>query len=220
MKQHKILCLVLSSINAYSVTRSQSWHSTTATIRLRFQRLFVSPSPYDDGEDANRWISSQFIESWNQPLSSENGENNNDFSTLVNSKSNSTDGDEGLNWIDTINQIAAEEISFINTEVDRADKLRMMQEWGFSKDTIAATLGVATDSSGEIDPNNQLLSTFQDITKKTGFGMVVKDVDEIDPKTVESHTTIDRDEDTGEPIRSQMVYVDEFTCIGCTNCGR
>jgi NAD-dependent dihydropyrimidine dehydrogenase PreA subunit len=90
--------------------------------------------------------------------------------------------------------------------------------WGFSKDTIAATLDVATDASREIDPTNQLLSIFQDVTKKTGFGMVVKDVDDVDPKSVESHTTIERDEDTGEPIRSQMVYVDEHTCIGCTNC--
>lgn len=29
---------------------------------------------------------------------------------------------------------------------------------------------------------------------------------------------MERDEETGELVRTQMVYVDEHTCIGCTNC--
>jgi ferredoxin len=29
---------------------------------------------------------------------------------------------------------------------------------------------------------------------------------------------VERDPDSNEPIRSQMVYVDEHTCIGCTHC--
>jgi len=228
MRQSQIICLFLSSVDAYSLARRVQSHPDPVFFRSRLQRLFASPSPYDDGEDPNKWISSsisenleQYVESWNQPLSPANVEVTKDSSTLPidsQSKLKSLEEDDGQNWIDTITQIAADEISFINTEVDRADKVRMMQEWGFAKDIIATTLGVATDSSGEMDPNDRLLSMFQDVTKKTGFGMVVKDVDEVDPKTVESHTTIDRDEDTGEPIRSQMVYVDEYTCIGCTNC--
>ena len=31
-------------------------------------------------------------------------------------------------------------------------------------------------------------------------------------------TTVERDEETGELIRTQMVYVDEHACIGCTHC--
>ena len=42
--------------------------------------------------------------------------------------------------------------------------------------------------------------------------------EEVDLQTVESHTQVVVDEETGEPVRSQMVYVEEHTCIGCTNC--
>jgi len=35
---------------------------------------------------------------------------------------------------------------------------------------------------------------------------------------VESHAKVEKDPDTGEPIRSQMVYVDEHTCIGTIFC--
>ena len=42
--------------------------------------------------------------------------------------------------------------------------------------------------------------------------------DDVDLQTVESHTRVEKDEDTGEPIRTQMVYVDEVSCIGGTNC--
>jgi hypothetical protein len=223
MKQ-QIKCLfllLLPSADGYTYTRRPRWYS--APIRLNSQPLFASP--YDDVDDSNKWVSSNFIpdeqsiQSWDQPLPPTDDDNQTSgYSTPATSPSSNIEEDDGQTWIDTISQIAAEEITFINTEVDRADKLRLMQEWGFSKDTIAATLDVATDASREIDPTNQLLSIFQDVTKKTGFGMVVKDVDDVDPKSVESHTTIERDEDTGEPIRSQMVYVDEHTCIGCTNC--
>jgi len=35
---------------------------------------------------------------------------------------------------------------------------------------------------------------------------------------IESPTRVELDTETGEPIRQQMVYVDEHACIGCTNC--
>lgn len=35
---------------------------------------------------------------------------------------------------------------------------------------------------------------------------------------IESHTTVERDPDTQKPTRQQMVYVDEYNCIGCTAC--
>lgn len=119
-------------------------------------------------------------------------------------------------WLDTLASITAEEIEFNLQEADRADKARQMEEWGFDKTAISSTLGVATDESLEMDEDNEVLETFRDVTKESGFGMYLDD--EIDPETVESHTTVERDEDTGDLIRTQMVYVDEVTCIGCTNC--
>ena len=119
-------------------------------------------------------------------------------------------------WLDTLASISAEEIEFNLMEADRADKARQMQEWGFDKDAISSTLGVATDESLETDEDNEVFETFKEVTKETGFGMYLED--EIDPQTVESHTMVERDEESGELIRTQMVYVDEVTCIGCTNC--
>ena len=119
-------------------------------------------------------------------------------------------------WLDTLASITAEEIEFNLQEADRADKARQMEEWGFDKTAISSTLGVATDESLEMDEDNEVLETFRDVTKETGFGLYLDD--EVDPETVESHTTVERDEETGDLIRTQMVYVDEVTCIGCTNC--
>jgi len=48
------------------------------------------------------------------------------------------------------------------------------------------------------------------------FGMYVDE--DVDLETVESHTRVEIDEETGEPIRQQMVYVDEVSCIGCYQC--
>ena len=119
-------------------------------------------------------------------------------------------------WLDTLASITAEEIEFNLQEADRADKARQMEEWGFDKTAISSTLGVATDESLEMDEDNEVLETFRDVTKETGFGLYLDD--EVDPETVESHTTVERDEETGDLVRTQMVYVDEVTCIGCTNC--
>jgi len=119
-------------------------------------------------------------------------------------------------WLDALASITAEEIEFNLQEADRADKARQMEEWGFDKNAISSTLGVATDDSLETDEDNVVLETFKEVTRETGFGMYLDD--EIDPENVESHTTVERDEDSGDLIRTQMVYVDEVTCIGCTNC--
>mmetsp|Transcript_13724 Transcript_13724/g.20910 ORF Transcript_13724/g.20910 Transcript_13724/m.20910 type:complete len:370 (-) Transcript_13724:104-1213(-) len=141
-------------------------------------------------------------------------ESSNDESMDANTFTDDVDIDNGEVFLDTIASISADEISFMNTEADRADKVRQMQEWGFEANTIANTLDVAIDDSAE-NPDNEVFQTFQEETAKSGFGMYNSDIDLM---TVESHTTVEVDEETGEPIRSQMVYVDEHTCIGCTNC--
>eukprot|EP00957_Ditylum_brightwellii_P118095 9006540-Ditylum_brightwellii.AAC.1 len=46
-------------------------------------------------------------------------------------------------WLDVLSSITADEINFMNTEADRADKVRRMQEFGLNKDAISNTLGVA-----------------------------------------------------------------------------
>jgi len=64
--------------------------------------------------------------------------------------------------------------------------------------------------------DNEVFEAFKEVTAETGFGMYLED--DIDLSEVESHATVEMDEETGMPVRSQMVYVDEHTCIGCTNC--
>ena len=187
-----------------------------------------------EDDDRNTWISADETyekystdEDWEEMLakradgsvwssfeSSDGGEGKDDDKVSAAAGTFEDGGEEA--WLDTLASITAEEIEFNLMEADRADKARQMQEWGFDKDTISSTLGVATDESLETDEDNKVFETFKEVTKESGFGMYLED--EIDPQTVESHTTVERDEETGELIRTQMVYVDEVTCIGCTNC--
>eukprot|EP00814_Leptocylindrus_danicus_P010446 CAMPEP_0116031250 /NCGR_PEP_ID=MMETSP0321-20121206/17392_1 /TAXON_ID=163516 /ORGANISM="Leptocylindrus danicus var. danicus, Strain B650" /LENGTH=437 /DNA_ID=CAMNT_0003506319 /DNA_START=248 /DNA_END=1562 /DNA_ORIENTATION=+ len=116
--------------------------------------------------------------------------------------------DDGESWLDQLAQITADEIEFMDTETERADMQRQMLERGYSSGAIEATLGLATDDALERELfNNEALDFIE-----------ADNIDLEDLKTVESHTRVELDEDTGEPIRTQMVYVDEHTCIGCTNC--
>eukprot|EP00527_Entomoneis_sp_CCMP2396_P006620 CAMPEP_0198144368 /NCGR_PEP_ID=MMETSP1443-20131203/15053_1 /TAXON_ID=186043 /ORGANISM="Entomoneis sp., Strain CCMP2396" /LENGTH=420 /DNA_ID=CAMNT_0043807751 /DNA_START=207 /DNA_END=1466 /DNA_ORIENTATION=+ len=109
-------------------------------------------------------------------------------------------------WLDTLAALSAEEVEYNQKEADRADMARQMEEWNFSPEIIASTLGVATNA--ELEQVNQDMQAYMDSSYEA----------EIDMETVESHTTVDIEKETGEPIRTQMVYVDEHTCIGCTNC--
>lgn len=112
-------------------------------------------------------------------------------------------------WLDTIASLSAEEVEFNLKEADRADKVRQMQEWGFTNKAISSTLGVATDLSLEVQEDVQgKMQTFREESY----------LEEVDLEVVESHTRVEIDDETGEPIRNRMVYVDEHTCIGCTNC--
>jgi len=186
-----------------------------------------------EDDDRNTWISADETydkfstdEDWEETLAKRadgsvwssfdsSGEEENKDSKSSSAAASEDDGGEEA-WLDTLASISAEEIEFNLMEADRADKARQMQEWGFDKDAISSTLGVATDESLETDEDNEVFETFKEVTKETGFGMYLED--EIDPQTVESHTMVERDEETGDLVRTQMVYVDEVTCIGCTNC--
>lgn len=191
----------------------------------------------DADSDANKWLSSDTPsieegEDWETALKGkqdgsfwssfspddEYADSSNNEEVPNSSSATSVEDDmEGDQWLDALASIAAEEIEFINTEADRADKVRQMQDMGFTKETIGETLGVAIDDSLEQDPENEMIAKFQEETKTSGFGMYVEDID-VDLQTIESHTTVEKDEETGDVIRTQMVYVDEVSCIGCTNC--
>jgi ferredoxin len=130
--------------------------------------------------------------------------------------SSATDGvgdeleDDSEVWLNTLASISADEVEFNMLEAERADKVRQMQEWGFDGETIQNTFGVAM--TDELETNDEVAGMGA-YRRTTSYA----DEDE-DLKKVESHTQVEKDPETGEPFRQQMVYVDEHTCIGCTNC--
>lgn len=118
------------------------------------------------------------------------------------------DETEAEAWLDAIQSIAAGEVEFNIEEANRADKMRQMVGWGFDKETIEYALGVAMDNSTEVKDELEGMQAYREASY----------FESVDLEKVESHTTVELDDDTKTPVRSQMVYVDEHTCIGCTNC--
>jgi len=193
--------------------------------------LFSDPDDEDINSDPNRWISSDDQSSlgdasWEESLASRDdgslwssfASSDDDSTEIVADEDDSilnTDGGEEA-WLDALAGIAADEVEFMSKEADRADKARQMQEMGFSSESISSTLGVATDAGLENDETNDVFEAFKEETAKSGFGLMVDE--DIDQATVESHTMVEWDDEEDEPVRAQHVYVDEVTCIGCTNC--
>jgi hypothetical protein len=103
--------------------------------------------------------------------------------------------DEADVWLNTLASISADEVEFNMAEAERADKVRQMQEWGFDDSTISNTYDVAVDDALEKDGLVQGMQEFVE----TGY------LEEEDWKTVESHSKVETDDETGEPIRQQMV---------------
>lgn len=231
MRQHQASALAFALLCAKASAFHAQYNRACAT--RPNSRCWPLYSDADDNNDnvydPNRWISTDEQESladgsWEDTLARrEDGslwssfESSDDDSEISASASGSFDIDDGEEaWLDSLQNIAAEEINFMTKEADRADKARQMEEMGFSSDSISATLGVAVDEDLETDEENPLFEAFKEETAKTGFGQVIDD--DIDMETVESHSQVEWDEETDEPVRSQHVYVDEVTCIGCTNC--
>jgi ferredoxin len=173
----------------------------------------------DRSQDSNAWSSSddpeyQDQEDWQEILSRKKEgsfwsefESSPEADEIVATKSPvPTDEEAADAWLDTLASLSAQEVEFNLKEADRADKVRQMEEWGFTPETISNTLDVAVDDKLEQDVEGMKLYRQESYE------------DDIDLTTVESHSRVEKDPETGEPIRSQMVYVDEHTCIGCTNC--
>jgi len=234
MRQHHAFILAFALFCAKASAFNVQYNLAFAARPISGQRCRPLYSDTGDNNDnvydPNRWISTGEQDSladgsWEDTLARrEDGsmwssfESSDDDSEIsVSASGSSVDIDDGEEaWLDSLQNIAAEEINFMNKEADRADKARQMEEMGFSSESISATLGVAVDEDLEADEENPLFEAFKEETAKTGFGQVVDD--DIDMETVESHSQVEWDEDTDEPVRSQHVYVDEVTCIGCTNC--
>lgn len=174
----------------------------------------VVDTNYDPNKDWESELQAKKDGSFWTAFESSNGDD--DASTADKKSSNALESSSGSivdddtmaeAWLDTLQSIAGQETEFILTEVERADKARQMEEWNFPAEVIASTLGVAVDTSLEKED----VEGMDKYRKESVF-------DDVDMQTVESHSMVERDPETGEPIRSQMVYVDEHTCIGCTNC--
>jgi ferredoxin len=173
----------------------------------------------DQSQDSNKWTSSddpeyQDQEDWQEILArKKEGSFWTEFEsspetdeivateTLIPTEEEAADA-----WLDTLASLSAQEVEFNLKEADRADKVRQMEEWGFTPETISSTLDVAVDDKLEQQVEGMKLYRYESYEHDT------------DLTIVESHSTVETDPETGEPIRSQMVYVDEHTCIGCTNC--
>ena len=221
------------------ISHAQHLYRSTKQRRQKLIPLFSDPSPNNEDieYDPNRWLSSDEQSAlgdaswegsladredgslWSSFASSEDDDKNDeddDSDKIIPDNDDQDIEDDGELWLDTLASIAADEVEFNMKEADRADKVRQMQELGFSSDSISSTLGVAVDTEQEDDKSNEIFEAFKEETAKTGFGLMVDD--EVDLQTVESHTQVEWDEEADEPVRAQHVYVDEVTCIGCTNC--
>jgi hypothetical protein len=105
--------------------------------------------------------------------------------------------------------MGSEEISFMDADSESAGKVSALQDAGIPAPLIESMTGKSLLQSEE----EELVSAVLAPASPAGLTD-----DEL--KEVESHTTVDVDPDTEEPVRAQMVYVDEVTCIGCTNCAQ
>ena len=240
-QQRCSLALMAAVAACWTTTTTTAWQHCARLGRAPIRRprpLFLS-SDWNDpsNKDSNLWRSSDEEKAdsnqnddtdWQNVLSQkqdgsfwssfessssddDDDDDNDDTSEQIKDTSTTAVPDEQTDadaWLDTIASLSAEEVEFNMKESARADTARQMQEWGFDAETIASSLDIAVDDtlekSGEVDGMQAY--------RETAFW------DDVDLGTVESHTQVETDAETGEPFRQQMVYVDEHTCIGCTNC--
>lgn len=212
-RHYRLIIGALLAIYSHAFTiKSQFRHGSTTKL--------YSDSWDGSGADSNTWSSSndpdyQDQDDWQELLARKDDgsywsefEPSQDSSNDTKTSSKADNIDEAADaWLDTIASLSAQEVEFNIKEADRADKARQMEEWGFEAETIANTLDIAMEEEVE---------EVEGMTKYRQESYLEED--DLDLSTVESHTRVEKDPETGEPIRSQMVYVDEHTCIGCTNC--
>lgn len=208
--------LPFSLTEAFSSPRLPANGVIRNKIQPRETRTTLFSDWNDDSLDSNKWKSSDDAdeeeEDWQNVMGKKQDgtfwtefESSNDASEISNEgSSEEKDADDSEAWLDTLASLQAEEVEFNMKEADRADKARQMQEWGFDSSTIESTLDIAVDASLETSDELEGMQAFREESY----------LDEADLALVESHTKVDKDPDSGDPVRTQMVYVDEHTCIG------
>lgn len=218
-----LVSMSLPSLSSALVARPYSLE------RRGLAQLHMASDWQDDNQDSNKWLASDDESSlgnsqtdWQDVLDSKaDGSFWSSFEPSAEDDDDATSGTEEMSlstgddleddaeaWLDTLASISAEEVVYNINEANRADKVRQMQEWGFDSETIKNTFGVEVDDSKEVEDQIEGMKAYRETSYE----------EEEDWKKVESHTKVELDPDTGEPVRQQMVYVDEHTCIGCTNC--
>jgi hypothetical protein len=162
----------------------------------------MSSEDWNEANDSNLWTSDENLEEkedWQETMARRN--DGSFWETFKPSAESNQDTvatdvvvDEAEAWLDTLQSIGAEEVEFNMAEAERADKVRQMQEWGFDDKTITNTFGVAVDDTLEKEEVEGMMAFRED-----SFW------DDEDWKKVESHSKVEKDPDTAEPVRQQMV---------------
>ena len=176
----------------------------------------------DSSNDSSEWTSSS-VTDWEDTANGENDDNiwatfesidEEGDASIVNDGDDDGESseDDSEVWLDALAAISAEEIEFNQNENERANKVREMQEWGFDDETIKNTFDVEVDDSRETEDELEGMQEYREDIYE------YEEEEELDWNLVESHTRVEMDPDTGEPVRQQMVYVDEHACVGCYNC--
>ena len=210
------IAAALVTLNAASHCRAFTVQPQLSVTRHNPTRLFSDPWS-DQSQDANTWGSSSDSEyqdqvDWQELLAKKDdgsywssfepsSKEEDTLNNMTASVDTLSEDDAADAWLDTLAALSAEEVEFNMKEADRADKVRQMQEWGFEPETIANTLNVAVNDELEKD----------EVEGMTAYRQASYLEDDIDLTTVESHSRVEKDPDTGEPFRQQMVYVDEHT---------
>lgn len=202
----------LVDVEAFSTRISRSQRSCISLIHLRASSWGNDNNPVQDS--ANAWINGGsesgiiFDDDWETTLKrKDDGSFWSDFELEQQPSGYDTtikpEKEESEKMLDRLTSIQAEEVSFNVQEAKRADTQRQMEEWGFDSSTIASALNVAVEERQE---------------EVQGMNDYLEDAywQEDDLTTIESHKKVPKDPITNNPIRSQMVYVDEHACIGCT----
>jgi hypothetical protein len=198
-----VISLMIGTSTAFSRNRP-----TRAAAHAKSPSLHMSDWN-DPTNDSNTWKSAgeefEEQEDWQEMMARKNdGSFWSDFEpspetdetmTTMKAAEEEEEIDEADVFLNTLASISADEVEFNMAEAERADKVRQMQEWGFDDSTISNTFDVAVDDALEKDGLVQGMQEFV----QTGY------LEEEDWKTVESHSKVETDDETGEPIRQQMV---------------
>ena len=167
---------------------------SAAFLRRNRPQTVVYSDWNDDANDSNKWSSGldnlmDTQTDWQEMLNSrkdgsywssfEPSQDEDEAKNAVSKVAATSEEEEADAWLDTLAALSAEEVEFNMKEADRADKVRQMEEWQFSPEIIASTLGVATNTELEKDEVEGM-----DVYRKESY------FDDIDLETVESHTMV------------------------------